>query len=208
MRVFSALGGLAGRALTWLFRRVARPAGNWFLGRFKKLGAYWLAIWRHLLSAFVDVLIVTVIVLLPLLLARLEPFARNVAHPGELSFWSIFASGQLALFAIGTTARISILCLRKGLPETVRVVAGGCCLLTLGFITWLIGIDPTFANAPQTFVGPFTGYIFVTAQVATIFLVALSKMEIADGPAVATSQASALTERLQAQNPPGGQNNA
>ncbi|MEA2999699.1 MAG: hypothetical protein QOK17_1532 [Sphingomonadales bacterium] len=181
---------------------------NWLLGRFKRMGAYWLAIWRHLFSAFVDVFIITVIVLLPLLLARLEPFARAVAGPNEtVTFWSIFASGQLALYAIGTTARIAILCLRKGLPETVRVMAGGTCLLTLGFITWLIGIDPKFANAPKTFVGPVTGYVFAVAQFATVFLVALSKMEPADAPAVATAQASTLTSRLQAQNPTQGSGN-
>ncbi len=138
------------------------------------------------------------------MIGKLEPFARNVASEGDrITFWSIFVSGQLALFVIGTAARISLMCLRKGLPEGARVLFGTLSLLMLGFVTWLIGVDPKFTHAPETFVGPTSGYLFVVAQAISIFVIALSKMDPIDAPTVASSQAQSLTDRLEASNPVG-----
>ena len=159
--------------------------------------AYWQALRRHLGDSAIDVFLLTLFGLMPLIFARLEPLARGARSSsvwGEIQ--GVFNSGQLSLYTVTTLATIVILCLRSKLPPHSNILVGATAALGLTLIAWLIGIDPTFANASRTFVGPLSGWLFLLVQLGSVFILAAAKVDLGDISPVAESQTQELSKRL------------
>jgi hypothetical protein len=149
-------------------------------------------------SATFEVGFVTVISLLPLVLARIEPFAKGDPEAlAKLRIGDIFISGQLALYALSSLATIFLFCLNTDLPKVVRFPFGAAVVVTLIFISFVLGADPLLTHASTTFIGPLTGWIFVGSQFALLALYAMSVAKITDGPTIASEDAKSLTRKLQ-----------
>lgn len=140
------------------------------------IGTYGKALWRNIGAATFDVAFIAVVSLLPLFLARLTPLIeRQEVRLGEAWLWKLLTNGQLAFYALGTLAAIELVVYRGDvLPKTLRIVFGALSGLFILFIAYLIGVDPTLSNAPLTFVGVTTFWLYLI----TLFMaVAVSSFE-------------------------------
>ena len=134
---------------------------------------------RHVGTALVDVGAVSLITLMPLLLARLQPFANPDAKFTE-PFWGFLTNGQLAFYSIGSLATILMTVLRQKIPKNLGLVMGLSSLFALLFLAWLIGLDPKLRTASLTFVGVTTLYIYVVVQISRIIVEAAKQIGPAD----------------------------
>lgn len=121
---------------------------------------------RHIGVALVDVGAISFISLMPLILARLTPFARAEAQPEP--FWGFLTNGQLAFYSIGSFAVMLMAVFRGKLPINFGILVGLISLAGLVFLAWLIGIDPKLERASITFVGVTTLYMYIAVQVLRI----------------------------------------
>jgi hypothetical protein len=133
---------------------------------------------RHLGTALVDVGAVSLISLMPLLLARLQPFARAEA-PTE-PFWGFLTNGQLAFYSIGSLAVMLMAVFRQKLPTGFGIFVGLGSLGALLFLAWLIGIDPKLQKASVTFVGVTTLYLYLVVQIVRVIVDAAKQIGAGD----------------------------
>lgn len=131
---------------------------------------YGRALWRNIGPATFDVVFIALVSLLPLLLARLTPLIeRRELRLGDAWLWNLLTSGQLAFYALGTLAVISLVIFRGDLlPKPLRIVFGSLTSLFIIFIAYLIGVDPSLTNAPATFVGVATFWLYFFTQIMAI----------------------------------------
>jgi hypothetical protein len=123
----------------------------------------------------VDVIVVSSITLMPLLLARLQPFANPSADHTE-PFWGFLTSGQLAFYSIGSLAVMLMAVFRQSLPKSLGLAVGFGSVIALLFLAWLIGLDPKLTNASLTFVGITTLYLYMIVQVTRILVEAVKRI--------------------------------
>ena len=154
--------------------------------------------WLNIGPALFDAGFIAVISLLPLFLARLTPLIEGkelVLADGWL--WTLLTNGQLAFYALGTLAAIALLIFRgeNALPKFLRIGFGALIVFFLIFISYLIGVDPSLSTAPETFVGPFAFWIYVTTLAMAVITAAYDKFSLTD---VNNEAANELT-KLQAE---------
>ena len=111
---------------------------------------------------------------MPLLLARLQPFAT--AQPSTEPFWGFLTSGQLAFYSIGSLAVMLMTVLRQKLPAGFGIIVGLGSIGALIFLAWLIGIDPRLEKASITFVGVTTLYLYIIVQISRIIVEAVKQV--------------------------------
>ena len=150
---------------------------------------------RHLGTALVDVGVVSIITLAPLLLARLRPFANPTEAVSE-PFWVFLTNGQLAFYSIGSLAAILLAVLRQKIPKTLSLFAGLGSVLSLLFLTWLLGLDPKLENASITFVGITTLYLYVTVQLVRIMVEAAKQIGATDALRAGSNSTNAVKAAL------------
>lgn len=149
-------------------------------------------------GAFFEVAFVTFISLLPLGLARIEPFAHGDPNGwSKLNLHEIFVSGQLALYALSSLATIFLFCFTDGIPKSLKLTFGGAVLVTLIFISFVLGADPTLTHASSSFIGPLTGWIFVGAQLGLVAMYTMTVTKITDGPTIAAEDSASLSKKLE-----------
>ena len=134
---------------------------------------------RHLGTALVDVGAVSLITLMPLLLARLGPLA-NPSHNSTEPFWGFLTNGQLAFYSIGSLATILMTVFRQKIPKTLGLIMGLGCIFSFLFLAWLIGIDPRLTNASVTFVGVTTLYLYIIVQLSRVIVEAAKQISPSD----------------------------
>lgn len=140
------------------------------------------AFWSDIGPATVDVIFVAVVSLIPLLLARLTPIIDrrepNLA-PGWL--WDLLTSGQLAFYALGSLATIALVVYKgESLPAVLRTLFGCLTLIFILFIAYLIGVDPTLANAPHTFVGETSFWLYLFTQIMAVAVVSFQRFSLSE----------------------------
>jgi hypothetical protein len=101
------------------------------------------------------------------------------------------------LYALSSLATIFLFCLNGGLPKPLSLTFGAAVVVTLIFISFVLGADPTLAHASTTFIGPVTGWIFVGAQLGLLAIYAMSVAKITDGPTLAAEDTKSLTKKLE-----------
>lgn len=140
-------------------------------------GTYAKALLRNIGPAAFDVLFIALVSLIPLVLARLTPLInREQLVLGESWWWRLLTNGQLAFYALGTLAAIALVVYRGDvLPKSLRLLFGALTLLFILFIAYLIGVDPTLTNAPLTFVGVTTFWIYIITQIMAIAVSSFEK---------------------------------
>jgi hypothetical protein len=162
---------------------------------------YLRAIGSNIGSAIFDVAFVAIVSLIPLFLARLTPIIRreevNLAS-GWL--WSLLTNGQLAFYALGTLAAIALVVYKgENLPTFLRTAFGAATLIFILFIAYLIGVDPTLTNAPFTFVGVASLWIFLLTQLMAVAVTSFERLSLgavlAAGDKGATDTSSDLAGR-------------
>jgi hypothetical protein len=153
---------------------------------------------RHLGTAFIDVAAISFISLMPLVLARLAPFARAEAHAAP--FWGFLTSGQLAFYSVGSFAVMLMAVFRKKLPTNLSIFVGLGSVAGLLFIAWLIGIDPKLEKASITFVGVTTLYMYIGVQLVRVIVDAAKQVGPGDalraGDRATRSVKAGLAERM------------
>lgn len=150
---------------------------------------------RHLGTALIDVGVISLITLAPLLLARLRPFASPAGGAQE-PFWGFLTNGQLAFYSIGSLAAILLAVLRQKVPKTLSLLAGLGSVLSLLFLTWLIGLDPTLQNASMTFVGTTTLYLYLLVQLVRIVVEAAKQIGATDALRAGSNATKAVKNAL------------
>ncbi len=160
------------------------------------ISIYGRAAWRNIGPAAFDVGFIAIVSLIPLFLARLTPLIRREQpNLGAAWLWQLLTNGQLAFYALGTLAAIALV-IYKGeiLPKFLRLTFGSLSCVFLLFIAYLIGVDPTLRNAPLTFVGVTTFWIYLTTQIMAIAVSAFEKFGL--GSALrAGDESAAQTKR-------------
>jgi hypothetical protein len=129
---------------------------------------YILLLRRHIGAALVDIGAISFISLMPLILARLAPFAR--AEEQVEPFWGFLTNGQLAFYSIGSLAVMLMTVFRGKLPTNFGIFIGLGSVVGLVFLAWLIGIDPKLERASITFVGVTTLYLYIVVQILRIIV--------------------------------------
>ena len=127
-----------------------------------------------------DVLFVSVVSLMPLLLARLTPIIRRQEpHLASGWLWQLLTNGQLAFYALGSLAAIALVVYKgESLPGPLRILFGSLSLVFILFIAYLIGVDPTLANAPATFVGPTSFWLYVVTQLMAVAVTSFQRFSL------------------------------
>ena len=160
------------------------------------ISSYRRAAWRNIGPATYDVAFIAIVSLIPLFLARLTPLIRlEQLNLGEAWLWKLLTNGQLAFYALGTLAAIALV-VYKGeiLPKSVRLTFGSVSCLFILFIAYLIGVDPALTNAPLTFVGVSTFWIYLTTQVMAVAVSAFDKFGLGSA-LLAGDESAAKTKR-------------
>lgn len=161
---------------------------------------YTRALWSGIGPATFDVAFVAVVSLIPLFLARLTPIIRrqepNLA-PGWL--WDLLTNGQLAFYALGSLATIALVVYKgESLPSSLRLLFGALTLLFILFIAYLIGVDPTLANAPYTFVGETSFWLYLITQLMAVAVVSFQRLSLGVVFTAAAQGAQDTAEDLEA----------
>ena len=146
-------------------------------------------------TALVDVGAVSLITLMPLLLARLGPLANPALSPTE-PFWGFLTNGQLAFYSIGSLATILMTVFRQKIPKTLSLLMGLGSVFALLFLAWLIGIDPRLANASITFVGVTTLYLYLVVQVSRVVVEAAKQINTGDALKAGDRSTNSVREGL------------
>lgn len=141
------------------------------------IGRYIRALWRNIGPAAFDVSFIAAVSLIPLVLARLTPLInRKEIQLNDGWLWQLLTSGQLAFYALGTLAAIALVVYRgEVLPNSLRLMFGALTLLFILFIAYLIGVDPSLANARLTFVGATTFWIYIITQAMAVAVSSFDK---------------------------------
>lgn len=129
-----------------------------------------------------DVLFVAIVSLIPLLLARLTPIIdRREPNLASGWLWDLLTNGQLAFYALGSLATIALVVYKgESLPATLRLIFGCLTLVFILFISYLIGVDPTLANAPHTFVGETSFWLYIITQLMAVAVVSFQRFSLGD----------------------------
>lgn len=140
------------------------------------------AFWSDIGPATFDVLFVAVVSLIPLLLARLTPIiSMREPHLKAGWLWDLLTSGQLAFYALGSLATIALVVYKgESLPALLRLIFGCMSLVFILFIAYLIGVDPTLANAPHTFVGETSFWLYLITQFMAVAVVSFQRFSLGD----------------------------
>jgi len=119
--------------------------------------AYLRAMVNHIGTAFFDVMFVAIVSMSPLLLGRLASVATDRLNSRD--YWLFLFNGQLAFYSMSSIAALSLLCLRKKLPDRATLWIGSISLLCLAFLVALVGADPTLQKG-QAFFGASAIYLY------------------------------------------------
>ena len=131
---------------------------------------YGRALIRNIGPAAFDVMFIVLVSLIPLILARLTPLIElKEPNLGGAWLWKLLTNGQLAFYALGTLAAIALVVYRGDvLPKILRLSFGTLSCIFILFVAYLIGVDPTLANASVTFVGVTTFWLYLATQLMAI----------------------------------------
>lgn len=155
--------------------------------------AYWKAVLNHLGLAAYDVLFVALLSLAPLLLGRL---AAAVNSGSTEEYWAFLSNGQLAFFSMGSLATLTLLCIRKKLPDGATLWIGlgsiGCML----FLVALVAIDPTLQKG-QAFVGAVAFWLYLGVLAVRILADAMKSVSSGDALQAGAAVASKVKSELQ-----------
>jgi|GEM_PF-5024488 len=140
------------------------------------------AFWSDIGPATFDVAFVAIVSLIPLILARLTPVVqREELNLAPNWLWDLLTNGQLAFYALGSLAAIALVVYKgESLPGPLRVIFGALTLIFILFIAYLIGVDPTLANAPYTFVGETSFWLYCITLLMAVAVTSFQRFSLGE----------------------------